>query len=561
MSAAHTPPESTSRLGRPSAAVANGATNVAQQKELDSSNASTVAGSEWTRRDLEGDVEVPPEERPKPPMERNLEGEEIVWVDWDGPNDPENPKNWPYKRKWAATLIVSAFTFISPVSSSMVAPATAEVARQFGMTNSALIAMTVSVFLLGYTVGPLFLAPLSELYGRSIVLQLSNLFYLAWNIGCGFAQNKNQLIAFRFLAGLGGSAPLAVGGGVVGDVWRPEERGKAIAIYSLAPLLGPVLGPLCGSWIAEKSTWRWVFWATSIVDVAIQTLGLFFLQETFGPVLLDRKANAIRKRNTADAEKGRAVIYKTVFESKETRSVQEIFGRALFRPFRLFALEPIVQLLGLYMAFIYGVFYLFLTTIPAIFANVYHQSPGIAGLNYIALGIGLTLSSQVNARMLDKYYKYFKKRNGGHGEPEFRLPSMIPGTIILPFGLLLSGWCAQHHLHWISTDIGIMFVGAGMILNFQAIQTYLVDSFTLHAASALAAASFLRSLAGFGFPLFAPVMFHKLGYGKGNTILAVVSIVLGCPAPWLFWTYGKRIRMSSSYATAQVHKEPESDLT
>jgi hypothetical protein len=107
---------------------------------------------------------------------------------------------------------------------------------------------------------------------------------------------------------------------------------------------------------------------------------------------------------------------------------------------------------------------------------------------------------------------------------------MVPGTIILPFGLLLAGWSAQHHLHWIATDIGIVCVGAGMILTFQAIQTYVVDSFTLHAASALAAVSCLRSLAGFGFPLFAPAMYRTLGYGKGNTILAAASIALGCPA-------------------------------
>lgn len=86
----------------------------------------------------------------------------------------------------------------------------------------------------------------------------SSSFALVWNIACGAARNKGELIAFRFLAGLGGSAPLAVGGGVLGDCWRPEERGRAIALYSLAPLLGPVLGPVAGAWIAQRTTWRWV---------------------------------------------------------------------------------------------------------------------------------------------------------------------------------------------------------------------------------------------------------------------------------------------------------------
>lgn len=116
------------------------------------------------------------------------------------------------------------------------------------------------------------------------------------------------------------------------------------------------------------------------------------------------------------------------------------------------------------------------------------------------------------------------------GRPEFRLPSMVPGTFFLPIGLLILGWTAQNKVFWLVPDIGIAFIGGGMILNFQSIQTYVIDAFTLHAASALAAVSFLRSLAGFGFPLFAPVMYNALGYGKADTILAVAAIVIGCPA-------------------------------
>ncbi|KAG5652151.1 hypothetical protein H0H81_006135 [Sphagnurus paluster] len=165
-----------------------------------------------------------------------------------------------------------------------------------------------------------------------------------------------------------------------------------------------------------------------------------------------------------------------------------------------------------------------------IFEGIYRMRTGIAGLNYIALGIGLTCASQINARYMDRIYIHFKNKNNGVGEPEYRLPSMVPGTIVLPLGLLIAGWGAEKHIHWAFTDFGVACIGAGIILLFQSIQTYVVDAFTLHAASALAAVSCLRSVAGFGFPLFAPAMFKALGYGKGSTILAVVAIVLGCPA-------------------------------
>lgn len=169
---------------------------------------------------------------------RSKKGRDPNLVDWDGPDDPENPKNWAMKRKWAATFVVSSFTFISPVSSSMVAPALGQMDIDLGISNEVVSALILSIFILAYAVGPLFLGPLSEVYGRSRVLQLSNLFYLIWNLVCGFAQTPGQMLAFRFLAGLGGSAPLAIGGGVLSDCWSPDQRGKAISIYSLAPLLG-----------------------------------------------------------------------------------------------------------------------------------------------------------------------------------------------------------------------------------------------------------------------------------------------------------------------------------
>ncbi|KAL2838218.1 major facilitator superfamily domain-containing protein [Aspergillus pseudodeflectus] len=160
-------------------------------------------------------------------------------VTWNGPDDPDNPKNWPMRRKWSIVLMVSCFTFISPVSSSMVAPALTSLAKDLHITDAVESQLTLSVFVLAYAVGPLFLGPLSEIYGRVIILQLANLFYLVFNIACGVSQTKAQMIVFRFFAGLGGSAPLAVGGAVLSDCFKPEERGKSIAIYSLAPLLGP----------------------------------------------------------------------------------------------------------------------------------------------------------------------------------------------------------------------------------------------------------------------------------------------------------------------------------
>ncbi|KZP18852.1 MFS polyamine transporter [Athelia psychrophila] len=457
---------------------------------------------------------------------------EALFVDWDGPDDPENPQN--------PALAVSAFTFIFPIASSMVA-------EEFGITSSIVESMVFSVFVLGYAVGPLLLGPLSELYGRAIILQAANMFFLVWNLACVFAQNQNQIVAFRLLAGIGGTAPLAIGGAVLIDMFAAEDRGKAIAIYSLAPLLGPAIGPIAGAWIAEKSTWRWVFRSSTIADGFVQIAGLYFLRETYAPILLAWKAEQMSK--TADAEKANTQPLRTTYQTVEV-SRKERVSKAVFRPFLMFWQEPILQVLGVYLAFLYGMIYLFIGSMTKIYLNDYRESVGISGLYYISLGIGFWGASQVNARALDKVYIYLRDRNGGVGIPKYRLPPMIPGTLFLPIGLLLFGWGATCDLPWIVLDIGLIFIGAGIILPFQCVQSYLIDTFGIWSASALAAVSCFRSLAGFGFPLFAPAMYKSLGYGKADTILAALAIAIGCPAPWIFWYYGERIRGASKRATA-----------
>jgi MFS family permease len=222
--------------------------------------------------------------------------------------------------------------------------------------------------------------------------------------------------------------------------------------------------------------------------------------------------------------------------------------RSLSRPFILLGTQVIVQVLAIYMAYLYGLIYLVLSTFPSLWELRYHETVGIGGLNYISLGLGFFLGTQICAPINDRIYRQLKKKNNNTGRPEFRIPLMIPGSVLVPTGLFIYGWTAQYHTHWIGPNIGAALFAAGTIIGFQCIQTYLVDTYTRYAASAVAAATVLRSLAGFGFPLFAPYMYSKLDYGWGNSLLGFVAVGLGVPAPILFWVFGKRLRERSPYA-------------
>jgi hypothetical protein len=201
-----------------------------------------------------------------------------------------------------------------------------------------------------------------------------------------------------------------------------------------------------------------------------------------------------------------------------------------------------------YMAYLYGLMYLMLSTYPKLWTVRYGESISIGSLNYIALGIGYFLGTQISAPINDRIYRRLKARNGGVGRPEFRVPLMFLGSVLMPVGLFWYGWAAQKHTHWVLPNVGAALFCAGSIICFQSMQAYIVDSYTRYAASGIAAAVVLRSLAGFGFPLWAPYMYKKLDYGWGNSLLGFVGVAIGVPAPFVFWCFGERLRAKSKFA-------------
>lgn len=129
-------------------------------------------------------------------------------VGWDGQDDPAMPLNFPSARKWLIVGLVSVITFVTPFASSILAPGISSLDDDFHNTNTLIGAMTVSIYLLGYVIGPLFLAPLSEIYGRKPVLGAANVFFCAWQVGCALAPNISAMIVFRFFSGVGGAGGL-----------------------------------------------------------------------------------------------------------------------------------------------------------------------------------------------------------------------------------------------------------------------------------------------------------------------------------------------------------------
>ncbi|KAI4224359.1 MAG: hypothetical protein L6R40_008451 [Gallowayella cf. fulva] len=509
----------------------------------DPSESSTNTETSPDNGDLETDVEKA-EKHSLPALtddkQQQLPDPNIV--DWDGPDDPEKPTNWSNRRKYAIVAVISSITFLTyihplcpngfkqPLASSMFAPGIPEVMTEFKSDNVELASFVLSVYILGFAFGPMVLAPMSEEYGRTIVYHVCNILFVVFTIACAVSSNLNMLIAWRFFEGLFGSAPLTIGGGTIADIIVQEKRGGIMAIWAMGPLMGPVIGPVAGGFLSQAKGWRWVFWLITIVAGTITVSAFIFLSETYPPILLERKAKRLR------TETGNPNLRSKLGSDLSPR---DRFKLAIVRPFKLLLFSPIVLALSTFMAVVYAYLYLLFTTITEVFESTYHFSSGAVGLTYLGIGIGSFIGLLVFGAASDRIVQY--KSKNGEMKPEYRLPPMIPGAWVIPIGLFIYGWTAEKKVHWIAPIIGTGFVGLGLLATFMPVSTYLVDAFTLHAASALAANTILRSLLGALLPLAGRSMYQTLGLGWGNSLLAFIAVAL-CPIPIVFYRYGERIR-------------------
>ncbi|KAG1770100.1 multidrug resistance protein 4 [Suillus occidentalis] len=433
--------------------------------------------------------------------------------DWD--HDPANPRNRPLAKKWTTATIVSLYTLVTPLASAIMAPSLPDLAIKFGITDSTILALTLSIFVLSYAIGPLFAASYRK---YTVVLHLGNLFFLAFNLGCALSPNTASLIVFQFLAGLAGSAPTACGSGVISDLFLERERASAMVLYSIGLMIGPAIGPIMGGFIAESVGVLYVFYVIAAISGAAAIIGIPLMKETYAPIIMLRLYDmALDPEKIAE---GHPVLTAHHMDKWAYLWVN------LKRPAILLTRSFICFILSLYMAFF----------CPDLFANAYHFSIGIGGLAYIRIGFGFVVATVFGTKISDKIYIYLTARNGGRGNPEMRVPALIFGSLFVP-------------AHFTMPIIGTAIFGFGIFTCFLPIQLYLVDTFT-YAASATAAASTFRSFLGFAFPLFGQQMFVTLGYGGGNTLLAAFAIIIGVPFPvWIYlfrWrTYPRKEFLSS----------------
>ncbi|KAI0166609.1 major facilitator superfamily domain-containing protein [Xylariaceae sp. FL1272] len=454
------------------------------------------------------------------------------------PNDNRNALLFPAWKKWSITVFkaiaVLAVAFVSTAYSSSLG----SIIDEFEISPE-LALSGVSLFVLGFAIGPLFWAPLGEMYGRQVTFFISYAFLTFFNGVTIASKNIGTIAVLRFFAGAFGSSPLTNSGGVIADMFLPKDRGFATALFATAPFLGPAIGPIAGGFLSDAAGWRWVEALMAFFTGTLWIAVSLYVPETYAPVLLRKRAVALTKLT------GHTYMSKLdVGRPKKTKFEQ--FKIALSRPWILLFREPIVFLLTIYLAIIYGTLYLMFAAFPIIFEEIRHWGNGISGLAYLGLAVGM-VGAVLYSGFDNLRYQKICIANGGLPVPEARLRPSLIGSFLCPIGLFIFAFTNGPEVHWIVPIIASGIFGSGLVAVFLSSTNYLVDSYTVYAASVLAANSILRSLFGAAFPLFTSPLYAAAGIHWGSTVPAFLALIC-LPFPWIFNKYGARIRAKCKYA-------------
>ncbi|KAF2769356.1 MFS general substrate transporter [Teratosphaeria nubilosa] len=437
-------------------------------------------------------------------------------------------------------FVVVAFAILvmnSTIGSSIAAGGSQETDQHFNISNQAFEVLPTSIYLVGYVLGPFVFPPLSESFGRKPIMIATFIPFTAFTLGCALAPTYAGLVVFRLLVGISASTPISVIGGVYADIYNTRKaRGLVITLFMVATTWGPLIGPVAFGF-AAPADWRWAYWIALII-AGFTWPFLLLMPETFGPIILKRKAQRLRK------ETGNEKIVAPV--ELEKQDLRELVVRVLTRPVRMFLFETMCLTTCLYLSVVYGIFY-----------SVYGFNAGEEGLSFLPIGIGAIVAGAVYLdwdNHLDRSLNKTPPPKWTQIEEYARLPLACLGGPLFVASLFWLGWTARPNIHWIVPTLSTLPFGTGFLLIFMGELNYLVDAYEIYAASAMGAASEARSLFGVVLPFAAKPMYVGLGIAWACSLLGFLSLVMAC-IPFFFIRYGDRIRAGSKFCQELCHQK------
>ncbi|OCL02965.1 MFS general substrate transporter [Glonium stellatum] len=468
-----------------------------------------------------------------------------ILVTWYSENDPDNPHNWSFTKKLWISMLLLVYTFSVYIGSSLYTASEPDIVKIFGVSD-VVASLGLSLYVIGYGVGPLLFSPLSEIpaIGRNPQYIITYILFVILCVPTSLVNNFAGLLVLRFLLGFFGSPGLATAGASYGDFCGAVEMPYVIALWGGGATLGPALGPVVGGFAVQSMNWRWSSW--ELLWLSGPTLLMMFiaLPETSSDTILLQRAKRLR------ALTGRTDL-KSESEIKQSQiSARRITFNALIKPWEINILDPAMLFTTIYTALIYGIYYSFFESFPLVYQGIYGFNLGQIGLAFLAVLVGLIVAVIVYCA-----YFYFiadpkmAKAEPGTVPPEARLWPGLVATFAIPIGLFIFAWTARKSVHWIVSLVGVAISMLGVFIITQCMFIYLPFTYPKYSGSLFAANGFARSAFAAGAILYARPMFLRLGIPGGVSLLGGLTI-LCIFGMYTIYFFGANLRRRSKFAVS-----------
>ncbi|TID12908.1 mfs general substrate transporter [Venturia nashicola] len=453
--------------------------------------------------------------------------------------DAADPHNWPFWYRSAVLFFVSYSTLTVIMYSTSYTSGIPGILLTFHIQEQTLAILGITTYMLGLALGSVVLAPLSEMYGRRPIYLVAIVLFGILSIPCALAPNLEAILVSRFFGAIAGSAMITNAPGTVNDIVLEKHRALAFSIWSIGPMNGPVIGPLIGGFVYQHLGWRWTNWIV-IISTGVSSVFLLLVQETYAPTIL-RKMAAKKRKETEDG--------RWWCRYDEKRELWPLLKLNLSRPFVMTVTEPICLFWDIYIALVYAVLYLCFVAYPIVFAQGRGWAPGISGLGFFGIGLGSLIVIGLEPAIRKMINSHTKDAETGAVPPEAMVSVVCIAAVCVPVGELIFAWTCTPNVHWIVPILAGVPFGAGNCAVFIYSSNYLVHSYGIYAASALAGNAVLRSVLGGTLPLAGPSLYRALGPNWAGTLLAALEFAM-VPIPFVFYRYGHKIRMKSKLIRA-----------
>ncbi|OSS48115.1 hypothetical protein B5807_06534 [Epicoccum nigrum] len=456
--------------------------------------------------------------------------------------DPENPREWDTKFKWFIVFLLAFMAFTVTFTCIGVVPIAASIVDELegqhaGPATSALL---VTIWELGEAAGPLLIAPLSEVFGRYPVMNGCNIVFIIATFLAAGSTSTNLLIAARWLTGFA-VASNVLNPSIIGDIFESDQRGSAMSLISLAPLIGGAVGPAIAGAIAQTLGWRQVLLMAGVLAVVAEILFLTCFRETYKMAILHRRIARLKR------ESGEFKAEPLTPKNRQ-EDLQKIW-HALTRPFAVLFGSGVLMSLSLQASISFSFFYVMSISLPSILQETYGFNPAETGAAFIIFSVGSLLSVLLCNSFLDRIYIWLRNRSPDpedQGKPEYRLPLAVLGAVLLPFSVTGYGWIAHLKLPVPLLLASVALLDFTLLTNIIPLQAYVVDACGLYSASAMTGVIVTRCLMGTFLPLATEPLHQYLGYGWGFTVLGGVALAVSV-VPIAVLRYGSEWRQRSEY--------------